>query len=125
MQLSSGTNQYIKQGLLVQGFKPSHHDKDINLPNEEFTIPAQTTHLYERQFYEWTSPNHLKNALSYVNVRYHFPFRLHTHVEEKQFHVLSEHVTTYPYKESSGCKNAFGIVLRQHLHCHHKIHTRN
>ena len=26
----------------------------------------------------WTSLNHLKNVLSYVNVRYHFHFRLHT-----------------------------------------------
>lgn len=64
---------------------------------------------------------------SYINVRYHFPFRLHRDIwEDNQFHALSsEHMQIHPEMEFSSLGNAFGILLWQHMHCQRKIHTRN
>jgi len=54
----------------------------------------------------WTSMNHLRNVLSYVNVRYRLPFRLHT--DTWKFHALSdEHGKIHPYMELSGWKMPF------------------
>jgi len=127
--LPSGTNSYVEPGLLVQDVQPSNWDKKVNFSHVEFTTSTYATHQYDRQFYEWAAVDFSESSHehSYVNVRYHFPFRLHRDTwEDDQFHALSgEHVQIHPEKESSGLENAFGILLWQQMHCLRKIHAWN
>ena len=54
------------------------YPKDTNLPRVEFATPAYAdARGHSTCGQTRTSLNHLKNVLSYVNLSYHVPFRLH------------------------------------------------